>query len=54
MDHEGCFNTAANMLAEATGCQLSVAAQIVEMIALGTIRWGDERAVEAAKAHFDT
>jgi hypothetical protein len=34
-----CFDTAANMLAQATGCQRSMAAQIVEMIALGTIRW---------------
>lgn len=41
-DAKDCFRVAAEMLAAATGCQPSVAAQIVEMIALGTIRWGAE------------
>lgn len=41
-DAKGCLDTAANMLQQATGCQPSVAAQIVEMIALGAIRWGTE------------
>jgi hypothetical protein len=36
------FATAAAMLQNATGCQPSVAAQIVNLIALGTIRWAAE------------
>lgn len=38
-DARECFDTAAAMLQNATGCQPSVASQIVEAIALGTIRW---------------
>jgi hypothetical protein len=38
-DAKECFDTAAAMLANATGCQPSVAADIVRLIALGTIRW---------------
>jgi hypothetical protein len=41
-DAKQCFDTAADMLQQATGCQPSVAAGIVHMIALGTIRWGDD------------
>jgi hypothetical protein len=37
-DARECLDTAASMLAQATGCEPSVAAQIVQMIALGTIR----------------
>lgn len=33
-----CLDTAANQLQQATGCQPSVAAEIVELISLGTIR----------------
>jgi hypothetical protein len=36
-----CFATAAALLQQATGCQPSVAAMIVNQIALGTIRWGE-------------
>ena len=42
-DTQECFDTAASMLAAATGCQPSAAQQIVEMIALGTIRWNSEQ-----------
>lgn len=41
-DAKECFDTASSLLQQATGCQPSVAAQIVEMIALGTIRWNAE------------
>ena len=44
-DARECFDAAASMLVQATGCQASVAHQIVELIAIGTLRWVDpERA----------
>lgn len=41
-DAKECFTVAASLLQQTTGCQPSVAAEIVEMIALGTIRWQNE------------
>lgn len=41
-DARQSFNTAAEMLKRITGCELSTAAQIIELIALGTIRWNNE------------
>ncbi len=38
-DAKECFGIAASLLQQATGCELAVAAEIVEMIATGTIHW---------------
>jgi hypothetical protein len=43
-DAKECFETAASLLQQATGCQPSVAADIVNLIALGTIRWNSDSA----------
>jgi hypothetical protein len=45
-DARECLRTAAEILTAATGCQPSLAAQIVELIALGTIRWNAEETPE--------
>lgn len=42
-DAKECFKTASNLLQQVTGCQPSVAALIVEQIALGTIRWEPDK-----------
>jgi hypothetical protein len=49
-DAKECFDTAANLLQQVTGCQPSVAAAIVESIALGAIRW-EISTYEAQKLH---
>ncbi len=41
-DARESFDSAAAMLVNMTGCQRSVAAQFVELVALGTIRWNKE------------
>lgn len=43
-DAKECFDTAASLLQQTTGCEPSVASEIVQMIALGTIRWQSENA----------
>jgi hypothetical protein len=40
LDAQHALNTAAQLLHENTDCSLTQAQEIVELIALGAIRWG--------------